>query len=68
MQNVDIALFGKIKADFYKFYTIQQRLYFQFTAFKRVYSYMKQRNATDDKRRIKSTKQQSPGSFIWHSK
>lgn len=48
-------------------YTIQQRLYFQFskfTAFKRVYSYIKQRNATDDKRRIKSTKQQSPRSFI----
>lgn len=35
------------------FYTIQQILYFQlskeFTAFQRVYSYMKQKNATDDK-------------------
>lgn len=52
------------------FYTIQQILYFQlskeFTAFQRVYSYMKQKNATDDKRRIKS-KQQSPRSFIWYS-
>lgn len=45
-------------------YTIQQRLYFQFckcfTVFKRVYLYMKQRNAADGRRRFGSTNQQSP--------